>query len=86
MTKNSRTYCEQGILSVSIDGQKNTLSDLDPFFAQSCYHPHGVVIIAPATVETYLKDCLNLPEVGHKVQFHLDNLGANKSSSKHSFV
>ena len=70
-----KTYCEQGILSVSIDAQKNTLTDLAVFFAQSCNHTRCVMEIPPATIESYLKDCLTLPEVSHKVQFLLDNLG-----------
>lgn len=57
----------------------STLTDLGAFFAQSCYHPRGVIDITSAKIETYLKDCLNLPEVSHKVQFLLDNLGMNKS-------
>jgi hypothetical protein len=38
--------------------------------------------IPPATIESYLKDCLSLPEIGHRVQFLLDNLGMKISSSK----
>jgi hypothetical protein len=38
--------------------------------------------IPPATIKSYLKDCLTLPEVSHKVQFLLDNLGTEISFSK----
>ena len=77
-----KTYCEQGILSVSIDAQKNTLTDLAVFFAQSCNHTRNVMEIPPTTIQSYLKDCLTLPEVSRKVQFLLDNLGMEIYSSK----
>jgi hypothetical protein len=76
-----KTYCEQGILSISIAAQKNTLTDLAVFFAQSCHHPRSVMDIPIATIESYLKDCLTLREVSHKVQFLLDNLGMEIYSS-----
>ena len=70
-----KTYCEQGILRVSIVAQKITLADLGAFFAQSCYHTKSVMDVKLETIEKYLKDCLNLPDIRHKVQFLLDNLG-----------
>lgn len=76
-----KTYCEQGILSISIAAQKNTLTDLAVFFAQSCHHTRSVMDIPLATIQSYLKDCLTLPEVSHKVQFLLDNLGIEYSST-----
>jgi len=76
-----KTSCEQGILSFPLDAQKKTLADLAAFFAQSCYHTRDVMDISLATLESYLKDCLALPEVGHKVQFLIDNLGMEIYSS-----
>jgi hypothetical protein len=70
-----KTYCEQGILKVTLAAQKRTLTDLGKFFAQSCYDTRDVMDVNMDTLERYLVDCLNLPEVGEKVQFLIDNLG-----------
>jgi hypothetical protein len=70
-----KTYCEQGILKVTLTAQKRTLTDLGKFFAQSCYDSRDVMHVGMDVLERYLDDCLDLPEVGEKVQFLIDNLG-----------
>src|ERR1700738_3600346 len=53
-----KTYCEQGILRVSIVAQKIALADLGAFFAQSCYHTKSVMDVKLEMIENYLKDCI----------------------------
>lgn len=62
------------IIRISLEAQKQTLTDLAKFLAQSCYHIHPVMDINMEAPKEYLKSCLRLPEIGGKVQFLIDNL------------
>jgi hypothetical protein len=72
-----KSHCEQGISSITLSTRENTVVDLATFFAQSCHHPvgHDQVDIKLDIIESFLQDCLNLPDLKDKVQNLLDNLG-----------
>lgn len=71
-----KSHCEQGISSITLSTRRNTILDLATFFAQSCRRPvdHDQMDIKLDIIESFLQDCLNLPDVKDKVQNLLDNL------------
>src|SRR5436305_7280993 len=71
-----KSHSEHGISSISFSIRKNTVIDLAIFFAQSCHHPVNSdrMGIKMNVIESFLLDCLNLPELRQKVQNLPDNL------------
>jgi hypothetical protein len=75
-----KSHCEQGISTITLSTRRNTIIDLATFFAQSSHHPvdHGQMEIKLDIMQSFLQDCLNLPDVKDKVQNLLDNLGTSR--------
>jgi hypothetical protein len=74
-----KAHSEYGISNITLAVRKNTVVDLAIFLAQSCHHPvdSDRMGIKMDVIESFLHDCLNLPDVPmrQKVQNLLDNLG-----------
>ena len=60
---------------VSVPAQKNAITDLATFLAQSCQHPVDHMDVKLDLIKRFLTDCLDLPGLRGKVQNLLDNLG-----------
>jgi hypothetical protein len=78
-----QTYCELGILRVSLEAQKKTMVDLADFLALSCYHSRNPEQSAiPFTeITEYIKQCLDLPHrFTPKIQYILDHIGTDQLS------
>jgi hypothetical protein len=75
-----KSHCEHGISNITLSIRRNTIIDLATFFAQSCHHPvdHNQMDLKLEIIESFLQDCLNLPDVSGKVQNLLDNLGISQ--------
>ena len=59
----------------SLSAQKRAVSDLAMFLSQSCESPQDVMDIKLDAIKTFLKSCLDLPDLQEKIQSLIDNLG-----------